>query len=113
MPLGAFISTGRTLDQAVDRVKLAESLGYDAAYITHIAGRDSLLVSAAYLLATERIRVGTGVIPIYTRVPASMAQNAATLLDMSGGASSSASASRTARSSRAGSARRSTSPRAR
>jgi alkanesulfonate monooxygenase SsuD/methylene tetrahydromethanopterin reductase-like flavin-dependent oxidoreductase (luciferase family) len=85
MPLGAFISTGRTLDQAVERVKLAESLGYDAAYITHIAGRDSLLVSAAYLLATERIRVGTGVIPIYTRVPASMAQGAATLLDMSGG----------------------------
>src|SRR4051812_6361235 len=84
MPLGAFISTGRTLDQAVERVKLAESLGYDAAYITHIAGRDSLLVSAAYLLATERIRVGTGVIPIYTRVPASMAQGAATLLDMSG-----------------------------
>jgi alkanesulfonate monooxygenase SsuD/methylene tetrahydromethanopterin reductase-like flavin-dependent oxidoreductase (luciferase family) len=85
MPLGAFISTGRTLDQAVERVRLAESLGYDAAYVTHIAGRDSLTVCTAYALATERIRVGTGVIPIYTRTPASMAQVAATIADLSQG----------------------------
>src|SRR3954452_5019508 len=84
MPGGAFISTGKSLDQAVERVKLAESLGYDAAYVTHIAGRDSLTVCAAYALATERIRVGTGVIPIYTRTPASMAQVAATIADLSG-----------------------------
>jgi alkanesulfonate monooxygenase SsuD/methylene tetrahydromethanopterin reductase-like flavin-dependent oxidoreductase (luciferase family) len=84
MAQGCFVSTGRSLDQAVDRVKLAESLGYDAAYCTHIAGRDSLTVVAAYALATERIRVGTGVIPIYTRTPASMAQVAATIADLSG-----------------------------
>src|SRR3954447_20532035 len=82
---GCFVSTGRSLDQAVERVKLAESLGYDAAYTTHTAGRDSLTVLAAYALATERIRVGTGVIPIYTRTPASMAQVAATVDELSGG----------------------------
>jgi alkanesulfonate monooxygenase SsuD/methylene tetrahydromethanopterin reductase-like flavin-dependent oxidoreductase (luciferase family) len=82
---GCFVSTGRSLDQAVERVKLAESLGYDAAFTTHIAGRDSLTVLAAYALATQRIRVGTGVMPIYTRTPASMAQVAATVDDMSGG----------------------------
>lgn len=81
---GCFVSSGRSLDQAVDRVRLAESLGYDAAYCTHIAGRDSLTVLTAYALATERIRVGTGVIPIYTRTPASMAQVAATIADLSG-----------------------------
>ena len=81
---GAFISTGRSLDDAIERVKLAESLGYDSAYCTHIAGRDSLTVLTAYALATERIRVGTGVIPIYTRTPASMAQVAATIADLSG-----------------------------
>jgi alkanesulfonate monooxygenase SsuD/methylene tetrahydromethanopterin reductase-like flavin-dependent oxidoreductase (luciferase family) len=85
MALGAFISTGKTLEQAVERVRLAESLGYESAYVTHIAGRDSLTVCTAYALATERIRVGTGVIPIYTRTPASMAQVAATLTDLSGG----------------------------
>lgn len=81
---GCFISTGRSLDDAIERVKLAESLGYDSAYCTHIAGRDSLTVLTAYALATERIRVGTGVIPIYTRTPASMAQVAATIADLSG-----------------------------
>jgi hypothetical protein len=33
---GCFISTGRSLDQAVERVRLAESLGYDSVYTTHI-----------------------------------------------------------------------------
>ena len=82
---GCFVSTGRSLTQAVDRVKLAESLGYEAAYVTHIAGRESLTVVTAYALATERIRVGTGVVPIYTRTPATMAQTAATIDDLSQG----------------------------
>jgi alkanesulfonate monooxygenase SsuD/methylene tetrahydromethanopterin reductase-like flavin-dependent oxidoreductase (luciferase family) len=85
MAIGCFISTGKTLDQAVDRVKLAESLGYESVFTTHIAGRDSLTVLTAYALATSTIRVGTGVIPIYTRTPANMAQTAATIDELSGG----------------------------
>jgi alkanesulfonate monooxygenase SsuD/methylene tetrahydromethanopterin reductase-like flavin-dependent oxidoreductase (luciferase family) len=76
---GCFISTGRSLAAAVERVRLAESLGYEAVYVTHIAGRESLTVVTIYALATERIRVGTGVVPIYTRTPATMAQTAATI----------------------------------
>ena len=56
---GCFISTGRSFDEAVDRVKLAESLGYEAVYVTHIAGRDSLTVITAYALATSTIRMPT------------------------------------------------------
>ncbi|MBA2765243.1 MAG: LLM class flavin-dependent oxidoreductase [Thermoleophilaceae bacterium] len=85
MGLSCFVSTGRSLDTAIARVQLAESLGYEAAYVTHIAGRESLTVVTAYALATERIRVGTGVVPIYTRTPATMAQTAATIADLSGG----------------------------
>jgi len=85
MGLGCFISTGRSLDQAVERVRLAESLGYESVYVTHIAGRESLTVLTAYALATERIAVGTGVVPIYTRTPATMAQTAATVDDLSAG----------------------------
>src|SRR3984893_16239285 len=83
--LGCFISTGRSLDHAVERVKLAEQLGYEAVYVTHIAGRESLTVLTVYALATERIRVGTGVVPIYTRTPATMAQTAATIDELSDG----------------------------
>jgi len=85
MATGCFISTGHSLDQAIGRVKLAESLGYHSAFVTHIAGRESLTVVTAYALATERIRVGTGVVPIYTRTPATMAQTAATIDELSGG----------------------------
>jgi alkanesulfonate monooxygenase SsuD/methylene tetrahydromethanopterin reductase-like flavin-dependent oxidoreductase (luciferase family) len=66
-------------------VKLAESLGYEAVYVTHIAGRESLTVLTAYALSTTSIRVGTGVVPIYTRTPATMAQTAATIDELSGG----------------------------
>src|SRR6185437_6499377 len=82
---GCFISTGRSLPDAVERVKLAESLGYEAVYITHVAGRESLTVLTVYAQQTERIRIGTGVVPIYTRTPATMAQTAATIDELSGG----------------------------
>jgi alkanesulfonate monooxygenase SsuD/methylene tetrahydromethanopterin reductase-like flavin-dependent oxidoreductase (luciferase family) len=85
MGTGCFVSSGRSLDSAIERVKLAESLGYEAAYVTHIAGRESLTVVTAYALATSSIRVGPGVVPIYTRTPATMAQTAAAIDELSGG----------------------------
>ena len=71
--------------EAIERVKLAESLGYASAYCTHLNGRDALQVCTAYAIATQRIRLGTGVVPIYSRTPATMAQEAATIDDISGG----------------------------
>ncbi len=82
---GCFISPGKTIEGAVERVKLAEELGYESVYVTHIAGWESLTVLTAYATATSRIRVGTGVVPIYTRTPATMAQTAATIDEISGG----------------------------
>jgi hypothetical protein len=37
---GSFVSVGRSLSDAIARVRLAEELGYDAAYVTHIAARE-------------------------------------------------------------------------
>ena len=83
--IGAFISPGKDLRRTLDRVALADRLGYDAAYTTHIAARDSLTVLMAYAAASERIRLGTGVVPIFSRTPATMAQTAATIDEYSGG----------------------------
>ena len=66
-------------------MKLAEALGFDAAYTTHIAGRDGLTTLMAYAAVSERIRLGTGVVPIFSRAPATMAQTAATIDEFSGG----------------------------
>lgn len=85
MATGCFIPAARSLESAIERVRLAESLGYETVYVTHIAGRESLTVLTAYALATSSIRVGTGVVPIYTRTPATMGQTAATIDELSNG----------------------------
>jgi F420-dependent oxidoreductase-like protein len=85
LPLGTFISVGRSLDSALDRVRLAEQLGYHSVSTTHLAGRDSLTVLAAYAGVSESIRLGTGVTPIHSRSPAAMAQQAITIDEMSNG----------------------------
>jgi alkanesulfonate monooxygenase SsuD/methylene tetrahydromethanopterin reductase-like flavin-dependent oxidoreductase (luciferase family) len=83
--LGTFISPGKSIETALQRVERAESLGYESAYVTHIAARDSLTVLAAYAMRTERLKLGTGVLPMYSRTPVATAQAAATIDELSGG----------------------------
>jgi probable F420-dependent oxidoreductase len=83
--IGAFISAGRSLDRSLERVRRADGLGFDSIYTTHIAGRDSLALLMAYASVSERARLGTGVVPIFSRTPATMAQAAATIDEFSGG----------------------------
>jgi alkanesulfonate monooxygenase SsuD/methylene tetrahydromethanopterin reductase-like flavin-dependent oxidoreductase (luciferase family) len=85
MALGTFIGTGKEIEPALGRVRLAESLGYESVYTTHIAGRDSLTVLTRYATVTEKVRLGTGVLPIFSRTPASCAQTAATIDEISDG----------------------------
>jgi F420-dependent oxidoreductase-like protein len=83
--LGAFIGAGRSLDSAMRRVTRADELGYESVFVTHIAGRDSITLLTGYAARTSRVRLGTGVIPIYARTPCNMAQSFATLDEISGG----------------------------
>jgi F420-dependent oxidoreductase-like protein len=85
MGVGAFISVGKSIDRTIERLRSAERLGYESAYVTHLAARDSMTVLAAYAAATERIRLGTGVMPIYSRTPVTSAQSIATVDELSGG----------------------------
>src|SRR5712692_323757 len=85
MSLGCFVTPGKSLDSAVERVQLAERLGYEAAFTTHIAGRDSLITLAEYARATTTIKLGTGVVPAFPRHPVVMAQEAATVDEISNG----------------------------
>lgn len=85
MGLGSFISVGRSLETALDRVQRAEALGYESVYVTHIASRDSLTTLMAYASRTERVKLGTGVMPIYSRKPVTTAMSAATADEFSGG----------------------------
>jgi alkanesulfonate monooxygenase SsuD/methylene tetrahydromethanopterin reductase-like flavin-dependent oxidoreductase (luciferase family) len=83
--LGAYLSPREHLATATDLARRAEALGYESVWLTHGLGRDGFLVLAAYAHATERIGLGTGVVPIYPRHPVLMAQEASTLMELSGG----------------------------
>ena len=85
MGLAGYISVGRSLETALQRVELAERVGYESVFITHLAGRDSLTTLMAYAARSERVRLGTGVMPIYSRTPVATAQSFATLDEFSGG----------------------------
>jgi F420-dependent oxidoreductase-like protein len=84
--LAVFNPAVRTLDESILRAKTAERLGFKSVWTTQLPdARDAAVVLAGYANATERITLGTGVLPIYTRHPTAMAQMAATLDELSGG----------------------------
>lgn len=69
----------------VDVARRAESLGYDTVWAAEAGTNDAFGLLTACAAATSRIGLATGVLPIFTRTPALMAQSAATLQDFSGG----------------------------
>jgi alkanesulfonate monooxygenase SsuD/methylene tetrahydromethanopterin reductase-like flavin-dependent oxidoreductase (luciferase family) len=85
MRLGAYLLPRDDLPRAIGLARQADQLGYDSLWVTHGSGRDSFLVLSAYGQATRRAGLGTGVVPIYPRHPVAMAQEAATLAELSGG----------------------------
>ena len=84
--LGVFNPAVKKLEESVLRAKMAERLGFKSVWTTQMPdARDAALVLAAYANATERVNLGTGVLPIYPRHPTAMAQMAASLDELSGG----------------------------
>ncbi|HEX8003140.1 MAG TPA: LLM class F420-dependent oxidoreductase [Mycobacteriales bacterium] len=68
-----------------DVARRAEGLGYDTVWAAEAGTNDAFGLLAACASVTSRIELATGVLPIFTRTPALMAQSAATLQDWSGG----------------------------
>lgn len=83
--LGCFFLTARSIDDLAARVIAAEDLGYEIAGFPHIAGRDALATLAVIGPRTTRIKLATGIVPIYTRTPVAMAQEAGTIAEALGG----------------------------
>jgi F420-dependent oxidoreductase-like protein len=72
------------LAEVIERGKRVEAAGLDTAWIPHIL-LDSVTASAALGLVTERIEIGTAVIPTPSRHPFAMATQAATAQQACGG----------------------------
>lgn len=69
----------------VERVKLAERLGFDSVWTAEAYGSDAITPLAFLAAHTERIRLGTAVIQVAARTPASTAMSMATVDAMAGG----------------------------
>lgn len=63
----------------------ADYEGFDDVWFADGGSIDSLTLAAAVAQRTERVRIGTAVIPVYTRTPAVLAATAATLSHLAPG----------------------------
>ena len=63
----------------LDLALLAEERGYEAVWVPEGGGRDALTQLAAFAMATSRIRLGTGILPVFSRTPTLAAMSAAGL----------------------------------
>src|SRR4051812_35079447 len=63
----------------------AEAVGFDDFWTGETSGPDGFTPLALAAAWTERVRLGTGVVNVFTRGPAVLAQHAAALQDASGG----------------------------
>lgn len=71
------LSAGGSFDRMIGQVQEAERDGFDTVWFAGGIGMDPLTVIAAAGRATERIELGTSIVPTYPRHPVAMAQQAA------------------------------------
>lgn len=67
-----------TLDGLVARAKDLEARGFHSLWLAHIMGADAITMLSLVGRETERIELGTAVVPSYSRHPMAMAQQALT-----------------------------------
>jgi alkanesulfonate monooxygenase SsuD/methylene tetrahydromethanopterin reductase-like flavin-dependent oxidoreductase (luciferase family) len=72
-------------EELVETARLAEELGYHSIWVPEMWGRDAFSILGLIAANTKRIKLSTGIIPVFSRSPAVIAQTAATLDEISGG----------------------------
>jgi 5,10-methylenetetrahydromethanopterin reductase len=82
---GATPGPDGTLDGLVARAKDLEARGFHAIWMANIFGHDAILAQSIVGRETERIELGTAVVPSYPRHPHAMAQQCLTAQEACGG----------------------------
>jgi F420-dependent oxidoreductase-like protein len=85
MKIGLFLGGARSVNDEVEQVVQAEHDGFDSAFLPQIFMNDALTTIAVAGQRTQRIEMGTSVVPIHPRHPYAFAQQAATVQDAAGG----------------------------
>lgn len=69
----------------IEIAQLAEDLGYDSIWVPEMWGRDAFSILGLLAAHTNKIKLATGIIPVYSRSPAIIAQTIATLDEIADG----------------------------
>jgi probable F420-dependent oxidoreductase len=69
----------------IEDAQWAEAAGYDDVWFADINGGDALTMAAALAMSTSRVRIGTAIIPVFTRTPAVFASTVHVLHKVSNG----------------------------
>src|SRR5262249_26050759 len=86
MRLGASLPLPPDLAMCRRAAERVEALGYDSVWIADTgAGPDAFVVGAAVATCTTRLRIGTAVVPVYTRTPSVMAAGAGSVAQLAPG----------------------------
>ena len=83
--IGIAISGGPNPAEIIDLVVLAESLGYQSAWVAEGHGGDQFAILAACAMRTSRILLGTSISSVFVRTAPTIAMAASSVADLSGG----------------------------
>jgi len=83
--LGIAFSGGPGPAEIADCIALAESLGYESAWVAEGHGGDQFATLSAAAVRTSRILLGTSITSVFVRTAPTIAMAAATVDDVSGG----------------------------
>ena len=72
-------------DRLFRGVEIADRIGVDTVWVAEAWGRDAFSILTLLAERTKRIKLGTGIVNVYSRTPAALAQHFATLDELSGG----------------------------
>ena len=85
MRIGLFLGDPGDITASVDQIIATEQDGFDSAWLAQIFGGDALTTLALAGQKTERIELGTSVVPIHIRHPFAIAQQVKTTQVATGG----------------------------
>ena len=85
MRLGVLAGAGQDWRESLEKVRIAESLGYELVATGEAWGPSTVPWMTLVAAHTERIQIGTSILNVYSRSPGAIAQEFAALETISGG----------------------------
>ncbi|MFN0148469.1 MAG: LLM class flavin-dependent oxidoreductase, partial [Dehalococcoidia bacterium] len=80
-----FGGTPEQNNELIKRIQIAEEVGVEAVFTAETWGRDQFSLLTQIALQTSKIKIGTGIAPVFGRSPGVLAMTYATLDELSGG----------------------------